>query len=139
MANHLLNPFYTFLNLCSDIYLSSNRDPQTGAFLGRRIARTLRSVEVTGDRTSFSQFLDLFCSDNASLNDYCWNELRKQFPIVTDPEKTFFRAVDVSSAKYARTNRRLETYACENLVQIENAINIVSKTHQRHRCVRKTC
>ena len=125
MTNHLLNPFYTFLNLCSDIYLSSNRDPQTGAFLGRRIARTLRSIEVTGDRTSFYQFLDLFCSDNASLNDYCRNELHRRFPIVTDPEKTFFRVIDISSAKYARTNRRLDTYVSENLMKIENAINIL--------------
>jgi geranylgeranyl pyrophosphate synthase len=124
-ANRLLNPFYTFLNLCSDIYLSSNRDSQTGAFLGRRIARTLRSIEVTGDETSFLQFLNTFCADNAILHDYCWNKLRKQFPIVTDPEKTFFRAIDVSSVKYARTNRKLETYACEKLIIVEEALNIL--------------
>ncbi|CAF3904709.1 unnamed protein product [Rotaria sp. Silwood2] len=124
-AHHLLNPFYTFLNLCSDIYLSSNRDSQTGAFLGRRIARTLRAVVVTGDETSFLQFLNIFCMDNRFLYDYCWNKLRKQFPLVTDPEKTFFRALDASSMKYARTNRKLETYVCENLMKIENALNIL--------------
>ncbi|CAF2775338.1 unnamed protein product [Rotaria sp. Silwood2] len=126
VANHLLNPFYTFLNICSDIYLSSNRDSQTGAFLGRRIARTLRSVDVTGDETSYLQFLNIFCMNNRVLHDYCWNKLRKQFPIVTDPEKSFFRALDTSSIKYARTNRKLETYVCENLMKIEDALNIRS-------------
>ncbi|CAF1487444.1 unnamed protein product [Rotaria sp. Silwood1] len=125
IANRLLNPFYTFLNVCSNIYLSSNRDSQTGAFLGRRIARTLRSVEVTGDETSFLQFLNIFCMDNRVLYDYCWNKLRKQFSVVTDPEKTFFRALDASSIKYARINRKLETYVCENLVKIEDALNIL--------------
>jgi geranylgeranyl pyrophosphate synthase len=125
IANRLLNPFYTFLNLCSDIYLSSNRNSQTGAFLGRRIARTLCSIEVTGDKTSFLQFLNIFCADNVVLYNYCWNKLRKQFTVVTDPEKTVFRAIDVSSVKYARTNRKLETYVCENLMKIEEALNIL--------------
>ncbi|CAF3802289.1 unnamed protein product [Rotaria sordida] len=125
IANSLLNPFNTFLNLCSDIYLSSNRDSQTGAFLGRRIARALRSIEVTGGETSFIQFLNIFCSDNRLLYDYCWHKLRKQFPIITDPEKTFFRLLDVSSIKYARINRKLETYVCENIIKIEDALNIL--------------
>lgn len=123
-ADQLLNPFYTFLNLCSDIYLSSKKDDQTGAFLGRRIARTLYSVEVTGDNTSFSRFLNIFCSDNASLYDYFSNKLRNQFTFVTDPEKNFFRVLDTASVKYARTNRKLETYVVENSMRIEEILNI---------------
>ncbi|CAM4921997.1 unnamed protein product [Rotaria socialis] len=123
-VNSLLNPFYTFLNHCSDIYLSSHRDGQTGAFLGRRIARTLRSVKMTGDERSFVQFLNIFCADNQTLHNYFNNKLLKQFPCVSDPEKTFFRVLDVASVKYARTNRKLETYVFENLIKIEDALNI---------------
>ncbi|CAF1522929.1 unnamed protein product, partial [Adineta ricciae] len=43
----LLNPFYAFLHLCIDLYIDSDYDEQTGAFLGRRIARTLRSIEIS--------------------------------------------------------------------------------------------
>jgi geranylgeranyl pyrophosphate synthase len=129
-ANDLLNPFYTFLNLCSDIYVSSNRDGQTGAFLGRRIARTLRAIEVSGDEASYLRFLNLFCSDNISLHDYCWNKLRKQFSFVTDPEKTFFRAMDASGVRFSRTNRKLDTYVCENLTKIEDALTILPLTPQ---------
>lgn len=124
-AKQLLNPLEMFLHVCSDIYLSSNRDRQTGAFLGRRIARTLRSIESTGDQASFRDFLNTFCADNSALHSYCWQTLRQQFPIVTDPEKTFFRALDASSVKYARTNRKLETYVIENLATIEDALNIL--------------
>ena len=123
-TNHLLNPFYTFLNLCSHIYLSSNRENQTGAFLGRCIARALHSIELTGDGTSFRRFLDIFCADNMALYSYCWNKMRNQFTIITDPGKTFFRALDVASVKYARTNRKLETYISENSMKIEETLSI---------------
>jgi geranylgeranyl pyrophosphate synthase len=123
-VSHLLNPFYTFLNLCSDIYTSSNYNHQTGAFLGRRIARSLRSIEITGNKTSFLQFLNLFSSDNICLYDYFSNKLYKQFNHITDPEKHFFRIIDVLSTKYSKTNRKLETYIGENLMKIEDALII---------------
>ena len=126
-VNDVLNPFYTFLNVCSSIYLTSNRDRQTGAFLGRRIARTLRAVEVTGDERSFLEFLNIFCRDTPILYDYLWNKVHPQFPIITDPEKSFFRALDLSSVQYAKKNRKLETYACENITIIEEALNILPK------------
>jgi geranylgeranyl pyrophosphate synthase len=122
--NSLLNPFYMFLNLCSDIYLSSNRDVQTGAFLGRRIARTLRSIEITKDEIAYRQFLNVFCADNSLLHDYFWNKLRRRFSSIADPEKNFFRALDSLSVRFSRTNRKLETYVFENIPQIEDALNI---------------
>ena len=122
--NSLINPFYMFLNLCTDIYLSSGRDVQTGAFLGRRIARTLRSIEITKDQTAYRQFVDVFCADNPLLHDYCWNKLRDQFSSIADPEKEFFRALDSFGARFSQTNRKLETYVAETLPIIEDALRI---------------
>jgi geranylgeranyl pyrophosphate synthase len=124
--NQLLNPFYVFLNTCSDIYLSSGRDSQTGAFLGRRIVRALRSIEISQHETGFREFLNVFCADNPHLYDYCSNKLQKQFSVVTDPEKHFFRLMNTSSTKFSRTNRKLETFVFENVASIENALSINS-------------
>ncbi|CAF3978357.1 unnamed protein product, partial [Rotaria sordida] len=63
---HLLNPFYAFLHLCSDIYLSSGRNIQTGAFIGRRILRTLKSIEISSGQSALREFLYLFCHNNLS-------------------------------------------------------------------------
>jgi geranylgeranyl pyrophosphate synthase len=123
---HLLNPFYAFLYLCTDLYISSDRDIQTGAFLGRRIARTLRSIELSTGESALREFLYIFCQDNLPLHDYCWIDLRNQFSNVSDPEKSCFRAINKASIQYARTNRKLETYACDNLKQIEDALEIHS-------------
>lgn len=120
----LLNPFYVFLNLCSDIYLSSNRDVQTGAFLGRRIARTLRSIEIGKDETAYLQFLDVFCANNSALHDYCWNKLRRRFSSIADSEKQFFHVLDSLSVRFSRTNRNLETYVAENIPVIEDALTL---------------
>ncbi len=123
---HLLNPFYAFLYLCTDLYTSSNRDIQTGAFLGRRIARTLRSLELSSGESALREFLHIFCQDNLPLHDYCWTYLRSQFSNVSDPEKKFFRTINKASIHYARTNRKLETYAGDHLKQIEDALKIHS-------------
>lgn len=123
---HLVNPFYVFLNLCIDLYKNSHRDPQTGAFLGRRIARTLKSIELSDGESALRQFLHIFCSDNPSLHDYLWSNLRDRFSSVSDPEKTFFRLIHKESVTYARTNRKLETYAGDHLKQIEDALKIHS-------------
>ncbi|CAF4231921.1 unnamed protein product [Rotaria sp. Silwood2] len=121
---HLLNPFYAFLYLCSDIYASSGRDIQTGAFIGRRIARTLRSIELSSGQSALREFLYLFCYDNLPLHNYFWINLRSHFSNVSDPEKSFFRIINKASIKYARTNRKLETYICDHLKQIEDALHI---------------
>ncbi|CAF3956765.1 unnamed protein product [Rotaria sordida] len=123
---HLLNPFYAFLHLCSDIYLSSDRDIQTGAFIGRRILRTLKSIEISSGQSALREFLYLFCHNNLSLHDYFLTNLRNYFPKVSDPEKSFFRMINKVSIKYARTNRKLETYVGDHLQQIENALHIDS-------------
>ena len=122
--SHLLNPLYLFLRICSDLYISSHRDPSTGSFLGRRIARTLRSIQATQTEAAFGEFLEVFCSDHPMLYSYCWSKLRKQFPSVTDPEKNFFRTIDALGVKFATTNRRLETYVFEHITQIEDALLI---------------
>ena len=126
-----LNPFDLFLNLCSEIYLSSDRHKTTGAFLGRRIARTLRAIDVSSDADSFHRFLDTFCALNAPLHRYCWHKLRQHFPRVIDPEKTFFRAMDRASVRFARTNRKLETFVFENLTKIENELHISPLTDEQ--------
>lgn len=126
---HLLNPFYAFLYLCMDLYGTSDRDVQTGAFLGRRIARTLRSIELSSGESALREFLHIFCRNNPSLHDYCWIDLRQQFPRVNDPEKSFFRLINKGSIDYARTHRKLETYIGDHLQQIEEALKI----HSFHR------
>ncbi|CAF3687171.1 unnamed protein product [Adineta steineri] len=123
---HLLNPFYAFLYLCTDLYISSDRDAQTGAFLGRRIARTLKSIEISGGDSAIREFLHIFCQNNQSLHDYFWNDLRSHFPRVSDPEKSFFRIINKASTQYAKTNRKLETYVGDHLKQIEDALQIQS-------------
>ncbi|CAF1509439.1 unnamed protein product, partial [Rotaria sp. Silwood1] len=123
---HLLNPFYAFLYLCSDIYISSGHDIQTGAFIGRRIARTLRSIEVSSGQSALREFLYLFCGNNLPLHDYFWIHVRSYFSNVSDPEKSFFRIINNGSIKYARTNRKLETYVGDHLKQVEDALHIHS-------------
>lgn len=123
---HLLNPFYAFLYMCTDLYNSSDRDIQTGAFLGRRIARTLRSIEISGGESALREFLHIFCSENSALHDYCWTDLRQRFPRVNDPEKSFFRTINKCCIVYARTNRKLETYVSDHLPLIEDALKIHS-------------
>ncbi|UJR14000.1 hypothetical protein I4U23_001000 [Adineta vaga] len=129
----LLNPFYAFLYLCTDLYIASERDVQTGAFLGRRIARTLLSIEISGGgQSALREFLHIFCQNNSSLHDYFWINLRNQFSHVSDPEKAFFRAINKSSIEYARTNRKLETYIGDHLKEIEDALKIHSfNRHQK--------
>ncbi|CAF4577589.1 unnamed protein product [Rotaria sp. Silwood2] len=121
---HLINPFYVYLYLCSDIYMSSGRDIQTGAFVGCRIARALRSIEINLGASALREFLYLFCYDNLPLHDYFWIYVRSHFSNISDPEKSLIRIIDKASIKYARTNRKLETYICDHLKQIEDALHI---------------
>ncbi|CAF4248226.1 unnamed protein product [Rotaria sp. Silwood2] len=123
---HLLNPFYVFLYSCCDMYLSSGRDIQTGAFVGRRIARTLRSIEINLGASALREFLYLFCHDNLPLHNYFWINLRSHFPNVSDPEKSFIRIINKASIQYAQINRKLETYVGDHLKQIEDALHIHS-------------
>lgn len=127
----LTNPLVLFLNLCADIYLSTNRDPSTGAFLGRRIVRSLRSIIKSKDESSYYEFVNTFSSNNQTLFDYLWNRLRKQFGLVTDPEKHFFRAFDRLSSAYSRTNRKLETFVFENLGRLETSLEIHKVNNQQ--------
>ena len=120
----LVNPFYVFLHLCSDIYVSSDRDAQTGAFIGRRIIRTLKSIELSSGESALREFLHIFCHDNVPLHTYCWATLRSHFPRMSDPEKDVFRYVNNASIAYARTNRKLETYVGDHLKQIEDSLQI---------------
>ena len=120
----LINPFCMFLHLCSDIYAISNRDPQTGAFLGRRIIRTLKSIEINSGESALREFLYIFCQDNIPLHTYCSTTLRSHFTHVNDPEKSIFRYVNKASIAYARTNRKLETYVGDHLKQIEDSLQI---------------
>jgi geranylgeranyl pyrophosphate synthase len=123
---------YAFLYLCTDLYLSSDCDIQTGAFLGRRISRTLRSIEISSGESALREFLHIFCQDNLPLHNYCWIDLRSHFSNVSDPEKSFFRLVNKASIHYARTNRKLETYVGDHLQQIEDSLKIHSfNTHEK--------
>ncbi|CAF3640324.1 unnamed protein product [Rotaria sp. Silwood1] len=121
---NLLNPFYVFLYSCCDMYLLSGCDMQTGAFVGRRIARTLRSIEINLGASALREFLYLFCGNNLPLHDYFWIYVRSRFSNVTDPEKSLIRVINKASIKYARTNRKLETYICDHLKQVEDALHI---------------
>ncbi|CAF4231877.1 unnamed protein product [Rotaria sp. Silwood2] len=121
---HLINPCYVYLYLCSDIYISSGRDIQTGAFVGCRITRALRSIKINLGASALREFLYLFCYDNLPLHDYFWIYVRSHFSNISDPEKSLIRIIDKASIKYARTNRKLETYICDHLKQIEDALHI---------------
>ncbi|UJR12319.1 hypothetical protein I4U23_016496 [Adineta vaga] len=125
-VNYLINPFLMYLNICCDIYLSSNRDRRTGSFLGRRISRSLHSIEISKDEKALKEFLQIFCSVNFILFNYCFQKLRKHFSLITDPEKSFFRSLDLVSLKYSQTNRKLETFIFENHSKLENALQIDS-------------
>ncbi|CAM4793168.1 unnamed protein product [Rotaria magnacalcarata] len=131
-TKQLLNPFYIFLHLCSDIYVSSQRDIQTGAFIGRRISRTLKSIQTSSGESALREFLYLFCQDNLRLHDYLWINVRSHFSNVSDPEKLFFRIINKASIQYSRTNRKLETYIGDHLRQIEDSLHIhlFSKTQK---------
>lgn len=126
-----LNPLNVFFNICSEIYRRSSFDDQTGAFLGRRILRALRSIHLHGGEQFYRKFLQTFTSDNPSLHHYCSEKFPRLFFNVTDPEKTFFRRLDQMSIHFSRTNRKLETYIFETSPLIENALTISSISSQQ--------
>jgi geranylgeranyl pyrophosphate synthase len=129
-VGQLINPFYVFLYLCSDMYLLSNRDRQTGAFFGRRILRTMKSIMSLVGASALREFLHIFCHDNSRLHNYCLNLMPRYFSHVNDPEKSFFRSINRVSIDYARTNRKLDTYVCDHLLSVESALEIHSLTNK---------
>ncbi|CAF1298543.1 unnamed protein product, partial [Didymodactylos carnosus] len=129
-----LNPFYIFLYMCEDLYLNSGKETQTGAFLGRRIIRTLRALELNSSK--LGEFLEIFAHQYPELESYCWS-LRTKFDLVSDPEKSFFRSINDYGINYAhksskgdRTHRKLETYVNDHLKLIENNLKIKSESDE---------
>jgi geranylgeranyl pyrophosphate synthase len=115
----LLNPFFVFLFVCEDIYLENNREKNTGAFLGRRIMRTLRAL---GEH--FKEFLTIFTSTSyPDLYKYILS-LEHLFNCISDPEKTIFRYVNKFAKNYSLNHRKLETFAYDYLPLIEKQLSI---------------
>jgi geranylgeranyl pyrophosphate synthase len=117
-----LNPFFVFLFVCEDLYLQSERESNTGAFLGRRIIRTLRSLQK-----DLNEFLITFTShSDPDLYKYALS-LEKLFDRVSDPEKSIFRTVNKFAIEYSFNHRKLETFAFDHLPSIEN--HLTQTTH----------
>jgi geranylgeranyl pyrophosphate synthase len=115
----ILNPFFVFLFVCEDLYLESNREKNTGAFLGRRIIRTLRAL-----KNDFKDFLNIFTSKSyPDLYKYCLS-LENLFNRVTDPEKAIFRFVNQFANRYSLNHRKIETFAHDYLPIIEKQLII---------------
>ena len=122
----LPNPLVTFVQLCSDLFVSSGREERTGAFLGRRLLRAFKAIELGGGMDAFRHFVDLFARDDRPLHDYLLSKVCRYFPLVTDPEKTFFRSLDQLAGHFSLNNRKLETFLFENLSAVEGALTIRS-------------
>ena len=115
----ILNPFFVFLFVCEDLYLQSHRESNTGAFLGRRIIRTLRALQ-----SDLNEFLRIFTSSTyPDLYRYCLS-LENLFDRVSDPEKAIFRFVNKFANRYAFNHRKVETFAYDYLPLIEKQLTI---------------
>jgi geranylgeranyl pyrophosphate synthase len=118
-GDRILNPFFVFLFVCEDLYLESNREKNTGAFLGRRILRTLRALQ-----TNLNEFLTIFTSKSyPDLYKYTLS-LEHLFHRVSDPEKSIFRSVNKFANRYSINHRKLETFAYDYLPLIEKQLTI---------------
>ncbi|CAF3362203.1 unnamed protein product [Rotaria socialis] len=113
------NPFFVFLFVCEDLYIESNRQQNTGAFLGRRIMRTLRALG-----NDFQKFLTIFTEQPyPDLYKYMLS-LENLLQRVGDPEKAIFRHVNIFARNYSLNNRKLETFAYDCLPLIEEQLSI---------------
>jgi geranylgeranyl pyrophosphate synthase len=118
-GDKILNPFFVFLFVCEDLYLQSNREPNTGAFLGRRILRTLRALQ-----NNFNEFLTIFTEKSyPDLYKYTLS-LENLFDRVSDPEKSIFRFVNKFANHYSINHRKIETFAYDYLPLIEQQLTI---------------
>ncbi|UJR30104.1 hypothetical protein I4U23_017645 [Adineta vaga] len=119
-----LNPFFVFLFVCEDLYIQSQRDSSTGAFLGRRIIRTLRSLQ-----NDLNDFLSIFTSHTyPDLYQYTLS-LIKLFDRVSDPEKSVFRSVNTFAIEYSFNHRIVETFAFDHLSLIEKQLTHITDTN----------
>jgi geranylgeranyl pyrophosphate synthase len=118
-SDSIFNPFFVFLFVCEDLYLQSHREKNTGAFLGRRIIRTLRALQK-----DLNEFLMIFTSKSyPDLYKYCLS-LEKLFDRVSDPEKSIFRFVNKFANHYSFNHRKIETFAYDYLPLIEQQLTI---------------
>ncbi|CAF2749952.1 unnamed protein product [Rotaria sp. Silwood2] len=113
------NPFFVFLFVCEDLYVESNHQKNTGAFLGRRIMRTLRSLG--GD---FKNFLTIFTEKQYPKLYKYFLSLENLFPSIGDPEKAVFRYINLFAKNYSLNHRKLETFAYDCLPLIEKQLSI---------------
>ncbi|CAF1134826.1 unnamed protein product [Rotaria sordida] len=120
----ILNPFFVFLFICEDLYIQSQRDKDTGAFLGRRIIRTLRSLQ-----NDLNEFLTIFTANSyPDLYKYALS-LVNLFDRVSDPEKAIFHFINKFAIHYSFNHRKLETFAYDHLSLIEKQITIKINEH----------
>ncbi|CAM4788123.1 unnamed protein product [Rotaria magnacalcarata] len=125
----ILNPFFVFLFVCEDLYLESNREKDTGAFLGRRIIRTLRSLQ-----NNLNEFLTIFTAKlHPNLYKYILS-IVNLFDRVSDPEKSIFRFINRFAINYSFNHRKVETFAYDHLHLIEKQITI--KTNENDALIR---
>ncbi|CAF1146854.1 unnamed protein product [Rotaria sp. Silwood1] len=120
----ILNPFFVFLFVCEDLYIQSHREKDTGAFLGRRIIRTLRSL-----KNDLNEFLTIFTAKSyPDMYKYAFS-LVNLFDRVSDPEKAIFRLINKFAIHYSSNHRTVETFAYDHLSLIERHITIKTNEH----------
>jgi geranylgeranyl pyrophosphate synthase len=99
--------------------LESNHEKNTGAFLGRRIMRTLRALDK-----DLKEFLTIFIEkSHPDLYKYTLS-LENLFNRISDPEKTIFRYVNIFAKNYSLNHRKFETFAYDYLFLIEKQLSI---------------
>ena len=117
----IFNPFLVFLFVCEDLFIQSGKEENTGAFLGRRIIRTLRALG-----NNLHEFLNIFTRQSyPELYKYCLS-LENLFDRVSDPEKSVFRYVNQFANQYSLNHRKLETFVYDHLPLIEKQLAIHS-------------
>ncbi|CAF2828653.1 unnamed protein product [Rotaria sp. Silwood2] len=125
----ILNPFFVFLFVSEDLYTQSHRERDTGAFLGRRIIRTLRSLQ-----NDLNEFLTIFTAKSyPDFYKYALS-LVNLFDRVSDPEKAIFRFINKFAIGYSFNHRNVETYAYDHLSSVEKQITI--KTNENDPLIR---
>lgn len=115
----IFNPFLVFLLVCEDLYLENHRNRRVGAFLGRRILRTLKALKET-----FEEFSNIFIDPSSSDLRKCILSFKPLFDRVSDPDKSIFGLINQYALKHSSTRQTFDAFAYEYLPLIENKLTL---------------